>query len=279
MKKYFITYGDEKYAASKARIVGQANELNIFDKVFACGSEDVTDEVRVSVLMSIPRGAGLWVWKPDVILSALQEMEYGDILIYADAGCLLCKSKEWEWLENKLQTYDMIVQRIYHRTYKWTRREIIDLFPDNPRDWTFKYQHCATTMALKKTPFTMRFVEEWRRLMLDHPEAVMDVTSEELPNQPHGFIENRHDQAMFSALVYRYLDSGHILAIWDHIRGRDPFRIQAIRAARLRHGESTDGVSPLMSLLKGLNFKFKTILIKRPTYHICNILHRLRRCL
>lgn len=271
MKKYFITYGDEKFAASKARIVRQANELNIFDKVFACGPEDVTQEVRDSVLMSIPRGGGLWVWKPDVILTALQEIEEGDILIYADAGSLLKKTKEWDWYDKKLQTYDMIAQRIYYRTYKWTRQEIIDMFPDNPRDWTFKYQHCATTIAFRKSPFTMKFVEEWRRLMLDHPEAVMDVTPEEFPNQPRGLVENRHDQAIFSALVYRYLHSGHILVIWEHIQSRDPFRLQAIRAVRLRKGEADTATT----YFGGFRYKIKRILIKRPSYYLGNLIHRL----
>lgn len=274
MKRYFLTYGDEKFSASKARISKQAKSLGIFDCVDAFGPDDLTPEVKSSPIMQEKRGAGLWIWKPDIILSTLNRMDEGDMLVYADAGCLLQASTEWEWYERKLKRYDMIVQRIYYRTDRWTRREIFDLFPDNPKGWTYKYQHCATTVVFKKTPFVMQFVEQWRDIMLRHPEAVRDVTPEERPKQLPQFKENRHDQAIFSALVYKYLESGHILAIWDHIRGRDPIRKQAIRAARLRNGEESEP-HPI-STMHGLRQVLRFSLIKRPLYHLGNIFLHLR---
>ena len=33
------------------------------------------------------RGFGYWIWKPQILLQCLQQMEYGDILLYTDAGC------------------------------------------------------------------------------------------------------------------------------------------------------------------------------------------------
>lgn len=273
MKKYFISYGDEKFAASKARIARQASSLGIFDSVETFGPGDVSPETCASPLMREKRGAGLWVWKPDIILSTLNRMDDGDMLVYADAGCLLQPSEEWKWYERKLGQFDMIVQRIYNRTDKWTRREIYSLFPDNPKGWTYKYQHCATTMVLKKSPFTMSFVEQWREIMLRHPEAVMDVTPVERREELPQFVENRHDQSIFSALVYRYLKSGHILAIWDHIRSRDPFRTQAVRAVRLRNGEETEPKP--VSTLQGIRFILKHVLIKRPMYYLGNLLKSL----
>lgn len=35
------------------------------------------------------RGAGYWVWKPEVLRLNLEKMEYGDILMFVDSGCEL----------------------------------------------------------------------------------------------------------------------------------------------------------------------------------------------
>ena len=37
-------------------------------------------------LFSLKKGAGLWAWKPLVILRAMEQMSDGDILLYQDCG-------------------------------------------------------------------------------------------------------------------------------------------------------------------------------------------------
>lgn len=271
MKHYFITYGDAKFEQSKQRISQEAQRLGFFDGVIPFSPENLPAEIKESPLMSVRRGGGLWLWKPYIILATLREMQDGDLLVYADAGCTLQQSKRWRWIVRKLKHYDMIVHRLSHRTYRWTRREIIDLFPDNPRHWTYKYQYHATTFALKKTSFTVQLIEEWLDIMLHHPEAIMDVTESERPSQHPYFIENRHDQAVFSALVYRHLPTGRILTIWDRTVGYDPYIRQAVRATRLV-GDDIDTASPTFA---DYRFPFVQTLLKRPLYHLQNILWQL----
>ena len=77
--------------------------------------------------------------------------------------------------------------------------------------------------------------------MMEHPEMVKDVNQEERQFENSSFIENRHDQALYSALVYKYSSKAifnqKILTKWEHIEDCDIIIKQAIRATRLRNGE------------------------------------------
>lgn len=55
---------------------------------------------------------------------------------------------------------------------------------------------------MRKTPTTIRFVEEYYDLCHNHFNLITDEPSIE-PNAPD-FIENRHDQSAFSCLVKQY---------------------------------------------------------------------------
>lgn len=156
------------------------------------------------------------------------------------------KSKEWDKLWSILIDSDIIAQRIYQKTEHWTRKNIINHFHStNRRNWDKCYQYLATVVILKATPLTRKLIAEWRSLVLSHPEMVKDVTQTEREGEIKTFRENRHDQAIFSALIYRYLNNPdtkkRIYTQWEHIEDKDILFKQAIRATRLRNGEVKEG--------------------------------------
>ena len=241
MKKYIITYGDEKCKSARMRFVQNALNLNIFDEVIGYSENDISSELQRSSIIKEKRGGGLWSWKPDIILTTLNNMEDGDYLVYCDAGCTVYNAKEWNLYWNHLESHDIIAQRIYQRTDRWTRKNILEYFNlSNAKYWTKCYQYQAT-IILKATPFTRMFIREWRTLMIQHPEMVKDVTPEEKKHESSKLKENRHDQAIYSSLIYKYLNnektSKLIYTQWEHLEDYDLFHRQAIRATRLRNGE------------------------------------------
>lgn len=242
-KKFFITYGDKTFEESKRRLAEQARQIGVFDEIIACSSKDVSDELRHSVVWKEQRGGGLWSWKPDVILSIMKNCADGDIIVYCDAGCSVYKSKEWDRFWRLLEYHDIIAQRIFQRTDHWTRKEILDEFSSVGDYWLKCYQYQATPI-FKNSPFSRKFVQEWRSLMIEKPYLVKDVTNEEKVNQNSHFIENRHDQAIFSALIYKYCSMPEyknlIYTQWEHMEDYDPFCKQAVRATRLRSGAEED---------------------------------------
>lgn len=240
MKHIFITYGDSGYEAAKAKICEEARATGEFDEIISYGRNDLSEELLQSDIINIKRGGGLWSWKPDIILTTMEKSHDGDFIVYCDAGCSLYPSKEWKEYWKKLEHHDIIAQRIYQRTDHWTRKEALDFFKTNGKKWLRCFQYQATPI-FKITPFARMFVKEWRDLMISHPELAMDVVEEERPKQHKGFIENRHDQAIYSALIYKYLadtkTKNKIFTQWEHIEDYDPFRKQAIRATRMRQGQ------------------------------------------
>lgn len=266
MKHIFITYGDNGYEQAKAKICVEAKVTGEFDEIIAYGREDLSDELLHSDIISIKRGGGLWSWKPDVILSTIEKYSDGDVIVYSDAGCTLYPSKEWKQYWEKLEHHDIIAQRIYQRTDHWTRKEVLDFFNGNGKGWSCCYQYQATIIFIVISDFTRKFVKEWRDLMIYHPILAMDVTEDELPSQHQGFIENRHDQAIYSALVYKYLANSDtkskIYTQWERIEDYDPFRKQAIRATRLRQGQ----YETLSSKIRGVIKRLIKDYIMRPLY-------------
>lgn len=254
MAHIFLTYGDSGFEAAKAKIVEEAWLTGEFQEIISCGRSDLSSDLLASKVINIKRGGGLWSWKPDIILSTMESHEDGDIIVYCDAGCTIYPSPEWKKMWRKLEAHDIIAQRIFQRTENWTRKEIIDYFQSNGTSWLKCFQYQATVIVVVVSDFTRKFIREWRNLMIEYPEFAMDVMPEERMNQSSSFIENRHDQAIYSALVYKYLaipeTRKKIYTQWEHIENYDPFFKQAIRATRLRKGEVESRKKMVMACFK-----------------------------
>lgn len=238
-RKILITYGDDLFEETKQRLVNQARKTGVFDEIIAYSPRDVSDELLHSDVWKERRGGGLWSWKPDLILQTMNKSDEGDYIVYCDAGCSVYKSNEWKVFWEILNNHDIIAQRIFQRTDHWTRKEIIDEFSQNGQNWLKCYQYQATPI-FKNSAFSRMFVQEWRSLMIEKPYLAKDVEDDERGNQNPEFIENRHDQAVFSALIYKYCSNSTyrnlIYTQWEHMEDYDPFCKQALRATRLRNG-------------------------------------------
>lgn len=236
MRKHFITYGNDRFAEAKIRISREAKATGEFDVVCAYGPDDVSEDVKSSELFSSEKGGGYWCWKPDIIVRELEKMEFGDILVYVDAGCELVPGREWKKYWRLLEGKSLIVQRIYQLNEKWTRRTIVEGFADNPEGWLKKCQFMCGVVFAKKTQDTIDFLREWRAYMIQRPDMVADVPPENLSAESNRFIENRHDQSILSALVYKHMVKGFIACLWEHAENQSMFRSQVIRAMRNRTG-------------------------------------------
>lgn len=267
MKHIFITYGNEGFAATKERIVREAISTGEFDEVYAYGPENLSKELLESDVFKIHRGGGLWSWKPEIILSTLCSHEEGDMVVYCDAGCSLYPSSEWRRYWKHLSTCDIIAQRLIQRSDRWTRKELIAYFSDMGDRWLKDYQYLSGAIFFKNTPFSRSFVREWRDIMINHPEYAADVPEEERYKQHPTFIESRHDQSVFSCLIYKYLSDpstrNKLYTLWEHIEDNDIFRKQAIRATRLRNGEP----EPSKMKILGVRRRLEKDLVLKPFYY------------
>ncbi len=148
------------------------------------------------------RGAGYAVWKPRVLQLALQRMADGDILMYADTGCLMAADPTP--LMAGLAHHDVVY--FNHRTggfpeRQWTKRDaFIAVGVDTP-EVADSEQYITTYFFIRKTPTMVALVDEWLAYM-----ARFHLASDEpsvFPNYPD-YVEHRHDQSLWSLLLKKH---------------------------------------------------------------------------
>lgn len=201
---HFMTYGDCKFAQAKHRLVAEAQRQRIFDAVFGFGPEDVGPEFRAqegpAKILRQQRGGGYWLWKPYLVHRVLTEMDEGDLLVYADAGCELRGSLMP--LVEQAATYGLLTMRMKDHTMdKWTKGAVFRALGMDPAVWGRERQIHATAIIFQKRPSTMHLVRQWLHYA-SIPELITDEPSD-APDPP-AFIAHRHDQAIWSLLCYKY---------------------------------------------------------------------------
>ena len=87
---FLCSFGNSSYLSSLSRLRAQAEETGWFYRVECNTEKNLSAFFRqeaADLLKQEVRGFGYWIWKPQILLQCLQQMEYGDILLYTDAGC------------------------------------------------------------------------------------------------------------------------------------------------------------------------------------------------
>ncbi len=218
-KKYFCTFADSRMSESLNRIKNQAISMKYFDEIF------INDENNLDIdflkefkdrLVKGSRGYGYWVWKPQIILQTMRKMGDNDILLYSDVGCHLNKAGV-----NRLNEYFEIVKSnnfgmlVFQEAVKSENPNLTVCFSHLDKLYSkgdiFKHfdainrpdiyntgMIAATTFVIRKNKDTIRLIEEWLRVFQENFNLVDDSPSK-TPNLA-GFIENRHDQSIFSIL-------------------------------------------------------------------------------
>jgi hypothetical protein len=197
--KYFINYASNGFKVAQSEGLKAAK---------ACGFETIgyneTDLdpdflLRNQEIMSNTRGGGYWLWKPYLILKTLKKMNDGDYLVYMDSGAIFIKdpSNLLKFINHKgILSFSMI-----QKTSKWTKGDCFHLINgENKNDFKDENQIQATYIFFRKCDYSVNFVKKWldycenKNLLTDEPNIHMSNFDD--------FSDHRHDQAIFSLLVY-----------------------------------------------------------------------------
>lgn len=147
-----------------------------------------------------------FVFKPYITLRLLEDIEFGDIVLYYDSGNgghLIDCSLE-PLINLCLKNEGTVIHQWGEKNSKWTKRDCFVLMGcDGPR-----YHNAvalqATWFVLQKTEFALNFVREWLGYTLDERIASYEnLRVCGLPDLP-GFVENRGDQSVFTNLATKY---------------------------------------------------------------------------
>mgnify|MGYP001183299738 FL=1 len=201
-KIHFISYGDEKYNIAKQRIYNEAKNTGWFNSINCYGKQDLTSDFvkEFEKILSLNRGGGYWIWKFDIILNKLQEINNGDFLIYADSGCsinLNGKKRFYEYIEMiKNNKYKIISFELNYPENMWTTNEIFNSFNISENNILRKSKHLMSTiMIMQKCDAVINIFKDCLDKIRINPLLITDHYN---INQRIYFKDNRHDQSILS---------------------------------------------------------------------------------
>ena len=218
MKKkiIFFAFATKDLSNSVKRLKTQALVSNFYDQIKILNNSDI-DKRGNKILsnFSKKRGYGYWFWKPYLILKIFKTMKEGDILHYADVGCHINKNgykkfNEYIKIINKdnkgilaFQYYPLKnknrMEFPKRQEYKYTKADLLNFFGFLRNKKIIESgQFWAGNFFMKKNSFTISFLKDWLNIFENNYELVDDSPSK-ITNRKD-FIENRHDQSIFSLL-------------------------------------------------------------------------------
>ena len=212
MKKYyFITYGDDKFQTSKKHIIHLAKKFEIFEKCLAFGPNDLDSNFKkeFNEILRLNRGGGYWIWKHHIISKLLEEINSDDVVVYCDSGSSLnyfAKDRLLEYFNiiNSSRFGSLMFECEKHHIEKqWTTKQILYYFDsENNSNIVNSTQLEATQMIFKKNKSSNFFLSEYKNIIKHDPYLITDKYNDS--GQKSYFIENRHDQSIFSVIAKKY---------------------------------------------------------------------------
>ncbi|GMO51552.1 MAG: hypothetical protein Pg6C_16380 [Treponemataceae bacterium] len=82
---------------------------------------------------------------------------------------------------------------------QWTKGDLFDYFDVRNKPEIYPHQIAATALLVKKADKSVKIIDRWLKVFYDNFNLVDDTPSLS-PNFPE-FVENRHDQSIWSILV------------------------------------------------------------------------------
>ena len=224
----FFTYGGpaENYYRALKRIENQAKNINVFTKINIYNDKNLIDESEFwnkhsNFILNNNRGYGYWIWKPYLNYKIINESNENDIIVYADAGCEIninCKEKLNEYVNilKKSDTPIIVFEMPQHLEKAWTKKDTLIYLDCDTDNIINTGQIYATWFMYRNCNHTRKIINEWYDICSNNYYLIDDSPSVN-SNYPE-FIENRHDQSIFSLLCKKY----GCIKFNDEIKSDDP---------------------------------------------------------
>jgi hypothetical protein len=215
MTRVFVcSFSSGAYAERGDYVERAWSASGLFERVWMWRPADLFPDFHeeTSGALKTRKGDGWWRWKSEIALRSMQsrEMEHGDILFYADAGCAM------DFSERCVAYFRAVVDRLGEggdlrpvgllfcqwrcRERRFVKREAGD-FVLGPAEHArlMGGQFMGGLWMLRKCDESLGLLREWREYC-----SHVDLLDEEMRAPQPGFVgAHRHDQSIFSMVVRR----------------------------------------------------------------------------
>lgn len=208
---YFCSFADSSIVSALKRIGEEADNFKLFKEIILYTEKDLPPEIYDQCQSIIEqtgskRGYAYWSWKPAIIMDVLSKITEGDVLFYCDAGAHLNsngKSLLKKYIKKAIVN-DIWVSQLdnQYNDYAYTKTDTINIFKDKIKDPKILYtgQIQGGNIILTKNRYTLELISQWMELMDIKNLRYYDDSPSIAPNHKT-FVENRHDQSLFSLLI------------------------------------------------------------------------------
>jgi hypothetical protein len=213
MKKILINYAHGRFYGSQKKNTQSGMSAGGFDKVFEYRYEQLDEHFkeRNQHILSQPRGAGYWIWKPQIILQTMDMCFPDDYIFYSDSGAIfirnispllpLCDANDGVLLFHL--TPDDANQELLQ-----TKRDALILMNCDREDIIHLWPIHAGFQLYKNTAFARYFVSKYLHYCED--ERIVTDSPNQFGENYSLFQNHRHDQSVLSCLQKKLGVPSHI---------------------------------------------------------------------
>lgn len=206
-----ITFGTPGYTTSVQQLQSTATEFGINTYAYTPRHPAVLELRRRSPdIMRQRHGGGYWLWKPTIILDALNHSEEGTVVMYTDSAMHMIADPR-PMLRYALSYPIMIFEHKFppeggpaaSLTCKWTKRDTFVLLEaDTPRFWNIQ-QAMGGVQIYRNCQQARDFVQELAMAMAD-PRVLTDLPNTQGLDNLTGYRGHRHDQSVLTIIARKH---------------------------------------------------------------------------
>ena len=219
-KIILVAFGSNNLNKSIKRFQFQAEQSKFYDQIKIFKENDFDEKMKTlitEIMKEKKRGFGYWIWKPYFVLKVLEEINFGDVVNYVDIGCHIIGENKKRFIDymNILndedvwllpfqykEDYEILNNKYYFpkiEEHKFTKSDLFEYYNcSNDNEIINSPQFWAGSFFIKKTEKSLNFMRQWLDIFYKRFDLVDDTESKKKNHQD--FIENRHDQSVFSIL-------------------------------------------------------------------------------
>jgi hypothetical protein len=200
---------DDNYMPSAKFQLETALKKGKVDKTLCFNIADMDEEFKTKNKRILEAGGerrkGCYLWKPYFVNKVIDDIQYGDYLIYLDSAGFYYKNNVSEIISymKKHDIYMIGSRRFKYLEKHWTKRDAFVYIGCDTEEYTNQFQAMGGLFVLRKTEKSIALMKEWLYYAQDY-RIITDAENTCGLDNYEGFVENRHDQSILSLLMKKY---------------------------------------------------------------------------
>lgn len=199
-----VTYADERFGSisvDQQKFIHRIHN-SIFAHSYGRKWLETTDFYKKNKeLLDNEIGAGLWAWKPYVILDSMKKTKEGDFIIYSDRKDMFSPGL-FKYVENNLDNDEFCMLLMGGSINKeYTKRDTFILMDCDEEDFWNSKQLEAGFSVWKNCEQSIDILNQYLNYCLDY--RVISGDKSVLGEELEGFKEHRYDQSILTNIAIK----------------------------------------------------------------------------